>query len=324
MVEMDIKDKKILYYLNNNSRQSFTSIGKKVELSKEKVRYKIKRLEDYGVITQYNTLINIARLGYGAYRFYYTFQFASPEIKQEIIDYFIKSKLTTDIFEFEGAFDLQVSIFGKIPDPHGKIISFYEETQRKYRDYFDNQIGVGVYFAEMFDLKFLLGEDKTEPKAFFPKLQPPAKLDDIDIKILQLLIKNSRIPTIDIAKELKSTVTTIRSRIKNLIKEEVILRYTILIDWRKIGYQSYIVEINLKNYSKKHEIIAYVRKNPNLWCIQNSLGHNVDLEFEFLLQDISKLHEIIKDLSTRFPESIKNFKYSSVLKIYKWCSMPPM
>ena len=50
MVKVDIKDKKILYHLEINSRQSFNSIGKKVGLSKVNVAYRVKKLQEKGII----------------------------------------------------------------------------------------------------------------------------------------------------------------------------------------------------------------------------------------------------------------------------------
>jgi hypothetical protein len=53
-----------------------------------------------------------------------------------------------------------------------------------------------------------------------------------------------------------------------------------------------------------------------------SIGYNIDLEFEFVLDSVTRLHEIIKDLSTKFPESIKNFQYFTLKKIHKSSGMP--
>jgi len=50
MVKIDLKDRKILYQLDLNSRQSLTQIGKNVGLKKDVVSYRIKRLQDEGVI----------------------------------------------------------------------------------------------------------------------------------------------------------------------------------------------------------------------------------------------------------------------------------
>jgi len=58
MENLDLKDRKILYYLDINSRQSNSDIAKKVGLSKEVVNYRIKRLEKEGIIKGYYTVLD--------------------------------------------------------------------------------------------------------------------------------------------------------------------------------------------------------------------------------------------------------------------------
>ena len=50
-INLDLKDRKILYELDSNSRQPLSQIAKKVGLSKEVVNYRIRRLEDQKIIT---------------------------------------------------------------------------------------------------------------------------------------------------------------------------------------------------------------------------------------------------------------------------------
>ena len=50
MFKIDVKDRKILYQLDLNSRQSLTTIGSKVRLSKTVVQYRINRLVKNGII----------------------------------------------------------------------------------------------------------------------------------------------------------------------------------------------------------------------------------------------------------------------------------
>ena len=60
MTNLDLKDRKILYELDKNSRQSFADIAKKVRLSKEVVQYRVKRLQDEGYINYFSpTLVVI-------------------------------------------------------------------------------------------------------------------------------------------------------------------------------------------------------------------------------------------------------------------------
>ncbi len=61
------------------------------------------------------------------------------------------------------------------------------------------------------------------------------RLDDKDMKILELLKENSKLGTNQISKKLRIPITTIHNRIKKLEKEGVIKNYTIIPDYKKIG-----------------------------------------------------------------------------------------
>ena len=58
-----------------------------------------------------------------------------------------------------------------------------------------------------------------------------------DKYIIDILMENSRIPFVKIAEKLGVSETAIRKRIKKLEKEKVILKYTIEVDPKKIGYE---------------------------------------------------------------------------------------
>jgi len=79
MENLDLKDRKILYYLDINSRQSNSDIAKKVGLSKEVVNYRIKRLEKEGIIKGYYTVLDFYKLGYISVRVYLKLIDTSPK-----------------------------------------------------------------------------------------------------------------------------------------------------------------------------------------------------------------------------------------------------
>jgi len=64
-------------------------------------------------------------------------------------------------------------------------------------------------------------------------------LDDKDVKVIQILERNSRTPISEIARELKVSDVAIIKRLRKLEQEGVIKRYTVLLDPRKLGY-SYV------------------------------------------------------------------------------------
>lgn len=62
------------------------------------------------------------------------------------------------------------------------------------------------------------------------------QLDDKDKKILNMLQKNSRVSYTHIASKLRISEATVRYRIKKLIDNGVINKFTVLLDPKKIGY----------------------------------------------------------------------------------------
>jgi DNA-binding Lrp family transcriptional regulator len=318
MEKLDVKDRKILYELDLDSRQSFRAIGRKVGLSKDVVAYRVKKLQEKGIIRKFQTHTNSSGLGYAWYRFYFNCQYVSPIIMNEIIDYFVKAKYTHAVLTTEGCYDLIVNTHAK---EVAKAYYVWENILSKYRDYFANQVFSVVYKSYSYDYLFLLdAKDKkriNRKKTLVCGSEENFEIDDLDYKILKLISINSRLPTIDIAKKLNSTVNTINSRIKKLIKKKIIESFRILIDFPKLGYYIYKADVVLKDHSKINKIIEYIEKNPNLEGLIRSIGY-VDLELVFYLNNVNQLHEIMKDLSENFPDTIKNYSNYRSIKTHKW------
>src|SRR3989344_1285590 len=91
MVKIDLKDKKILNALDDDSRQPLAKIGRAVRLPKNVGAYRIQRLQEEGIINNFYTVIDAAKLGYTSIRLYLVLQNTTPKIKQELIDYFVQS-----------------------------------------------------------------------------------------------------------------------------------------------------------------------------------------------------------------------------------------
>lgn len=64
-VNLDQTDLDILKYLQQNARMTIKEISDKVHLSTTPVHERIRRMEESGVITQYITLVNAAKIGKG-------------------------------------------------------------------------------------------------------------------------------------------------------------------------------------------------------------------------------------------------------------------
>lgn len=63
LIELDAISWKLIEALQQNARQSFAELGRKVGLSTPAVAERIHRLEDAGVITGYHASLNMTKLG---------------------------------------------------------------------------------------------------------------------------------------------------------------------------------------------------------------------------------------------------------------------
>ena len=69
------------------------------------------------------------------------------------------------------------------------------------------------------------------------------KIDDLDFQIIKQISDNTRISTIEIAQALDTTTTVVNYRLKKLIESAIIIAYRLGIDFKKIGYFVYKVDI---------------------------------------------------------------------------------
>jgi len=317
MDKIDLKDKRILYELDVNSRQSFRNIGRKVGLSKDVVASRVKKLKESGIIIRFFAYYDILQLGYNFLRFYFKFQYVTPDIKKEIINHFMSNDYVNNMFSTEGSYDLGVLMkVEKISD----IYPLWRKTLEKYGDYFSMQI-FSAYMGELiYGHGFLLEGMEKPRRTPLRKNLGKVKIDDLDLEILKLLVVDSRIPTVEIAKKLNSNVTTINSRIQRLIKSKVILGFSVELDIDKLGYQTWKVDFYLSEYTKLNQIVQYLEKNPLLYCVDYTIGY-ADLEIEINVRDNSQLHDIIEDLHAKFPKIIRNYSFFRGIKFYKWYSL---
>src|SRR5271154_4950670 len=61
-------------------------------------------------------------------------------------------------------------------------------------------------------------------------------LDNTDFRILQLLVKDARITYTEIAKKLFVSPGTVHVRMKKMEKLKIPLRYQLIVDYSKLGY----------------------------------------------------------------------------------------
>ena len=321
MRKIDRNDRKILYELDKNSRQSIQSIGRKVNLHKNVVLHRIKKLEESGIINNYFTMIDTSKLGYRSYRLNLLFQNTNEEIISDIINHFVKYKNTWWAVSTKGIYDFSAAIWVKNIE---EFQQFWKHTLRKYHMFIREQ--TFSLYLELFSLRpsYLLIDKYQESdiaKYDIVLGSNSVHIDDIDKKILQFISNNSRVPTIEISNKLNISTPTVRKRISNLTELGVIRGYRISIDHSKMGYKMFKIDMYLNNYKIRDKILDFIIKNPRLIYICNTLGY-ADLEFDLMVEEESQLHYIMDQIMSKFEGAIKYYDFIHEYKIHKVDYMP--
>jgi Lrp/AsnC family transcriptional regulator for asnA, asnC and gidA len=321
MKVIDLKDRKILYELDCNARQSLSVIGKKTGLTKSSVAYRIKRLENQGIIKSYFTFIDGIRLGYIVLRLYTSFQYTTKEIEDEIIKYFTQNKTAMGIYSLNGRYDFEAVFWIKNIN---KFYSFWQNILDKYGDYFQDQI-LSFYIRYIsYKYSYLLPDEADIASDRLSDVlgsDSQTSISDTDFNILKIISSNARIPLTEIAQQLKMHSDTVNYHLNRLIKLKIIQGYRANIDIAKIGYQYFKIDIYLKDYHQRRKIINYVVTNPHLVSINETTGIS-HLELELHLKSITDLHNFMNDINIKFPNALRNYKYFIFQKTHKYLFLP--
>jgi len=121
-------------------------------------------------------------------------------------------------------------------------------------------------------------------------------IDDIDIEILKMLEENARIPYTEIAKKLNLSEVAVRKRIKKLERMKIILKYTIVINYKDLGLNLAWIGVDTKP-DKLFKVIEDIKELKNIRNIYTTTGdHNIILEI--LYENQNELRELVKKLES--------------------------
>jgi len=97
-------------------------------------------------------------------------------------------------------------------------------------------------------------------------------LDEIDYRILDELLKDSRQSFREIARNVGVATGTVLTRIRNMEKLGIIKGYTVSLDHEKLGYElTVVVEITVSK-GKLLEVDREIAKKPNVCAVYDVTG----------------------------------------------------
>ena len=318
MITLDLKDKKLLTALDENSRYTNAQLARKVELSKPAIEYRIKRLQKNKVVFEYYTVLDITKLGYSQYKIYFKFQNTSPADEQKITDHWTKDKTSVWVGQIRGRWDLSVSILAKSNFEFGQSLSAF---MNKFSKFILEKDILLTEYSPIYQREYLT---KTKPKEFTYGI--PSKiyeLDETDKIILKAIVTNARIPIIDLAEKTNLTRDIINYRLKKLNKEGIINQYRCYLNLENIGINHYKIILRTKNLNQEYEdqLKKYIAEHKKATQLLKLIG-SWDLEIEFETAGEDELYSILQDLRNKFSDVIRDFDIIRITKTYKYNYFP--
>ncbi|MFX1302998.1 MAG: Lrp/AsnC family transcriptional regulator [Promethearchaeota archaeon] len=118
-------------------------------------------------------------------------------------------------------------------------------------------------------------------------------MDIVDLKILELLKENSRMSFNDISENVKKTEATVRRRVKKLLEEGIIKKFTIDydIDSKQKIYATIKIEPDFKDIKRILKELMKIDEISNIWRLSGDCGLLLKVDIE----SIDKFNPLIED-----------------------------
>ncbi|KYK26308.1 hypothetical protein AYK26_05360 [Euryarchaeota archaeon SM23-78] len=312
MKELDLRDKKILFQLDLNSRISYSELAKKLNTSKEVVNYRINRLKERKYITQFYTLINPGKFGFVAFKLYLNFQNINEEIYTSMLNYLEEHKMVFWLASTNGVFEMMIGTWAR--NHYDFNYNFLAGFLNKFSKYISEK-----------ETSITLDNYQINRKWFLPKTTERkitdtggklenTPLDKIDYKILNIIANNSRKAYTEIAKETNTTLQIVKYRIKRLEKEGVIMHYKLGVDPKMYGREFVKTIISLKDITEEREnqLINYCLELKPTLNVVRCIGP-WDLEIEMEIENMEKYNKVMADIREKFLDIIKSYKTAIII-----------
>jgi DNA-binding Lrp family transcriptional regulator len=303
------KDILILRELLENGRESSSSISKKIDLGREIVNYRIKRLIKENLIIKFIPKINTNALHYQEYIILLKLnledkiskeKFVKDRIGNKYLLWFIKSNTGWDLLvrlyaqgveEFKEKLSEILEIFADVLTDYYTII-----TSEKIKED-EKKILVNKLFNEKINNKDYENIKKFDIKKdnFF--------LDEKDKTIIKMLENDARIQYKEIAQELNISSDTVKYRINKMISFGIIEGFMPVINLSKLDLFQYVAIVKFKFLNKEEEnkVKNFILENKNIIRAIKSLNNEeyfLNLVFKEESETIlfkEKLNNLIKN-----------------------------
>lgn len=314
----DAKDRAILRELFNNARSPYSVIAKKVRLSEESVNYRIKRMIDQGLVTGFNTIIDVKKIGFQIFFIYLKLRNIDINYEEKIIQHLKNDQNVAWIIKCLGNYDFIIKIFAKSIDEANLMT---KKLESKFSTHIDLLFIDALIEEKAIPFSFLYETKETE--FYSIKSSSNIEIDNTDIKILKSIANNARLSTTELAINLKQSRELIKYRLKKLEENKIITKYRPDVWPKKIGYNWYflIFKIGFIDKEISSKLQTYVTNHPNVTYFYKTIGSS-DIQIEVRMKTTLELNNTLMKIRGILKDSLKHHDVQIILQEYKYTYFP--
>lgn len=321
MKQIDLKDRRIIDLLDMNARMPIKELARKVKASREVVEYRLKRLQKLGVITGAHTVFDVDVIGYRSYRLLLRLFNLKDSEKKKLISYFVSHPNSWWVASIGGKWDV---ILNFVARDQAEFNDIFEEIVSKYgNDLQDYEVLTYISIND-FPRRYVLGS-KVDNKQFLHPMRykPEVKVDETDLKIMKTISEDSQKSYTEIGSSVELTRNAVKNRIKNLEKNGLILGYRLTYHSSKMGYNSYLLMLNINNLKKnrERELIEFAKVSSNVIFLVKHIG-KYRVTFEVEIEDEKRFHEFLLEVRDKFNDIILDFDFFPIFYDHKVTYFP--
>jgi Lrp/AsnC family transcriptional regulator, leucine-responsive regulatory protein len=316
---LDRKDKQILSYLSENSRVPLTQLQKIVQLSRDSINYRMKKLMRENVIIKFFPIIDLKRFGFFTFHTFLLIDERNKERNREFIEYLVSLPYVKNVIEYSDIWDLEIVTVAKNVWDYDRK---FNEITSKYHDIILEKDKIQI--IKGYNSIHLPYQFYNEAKHTFKLDNKSAKdvnLDETDMKILSLLCTDSRIPLHNISGQVGLTSEAVSYRMKKMWDANVIRKYSCVINLSALGFNWFTFMIQTKTFDIEWDkkIKRFVMGHPYIIRAVKTIGR-WDFLFYIVAESPKAFHTTAKEIKHEFSDIIRT--HDTLLTYKEYCYSP--
>ncbi len=320
-MELEVIDQRLVQELFKNGRAPLSRIAKACRVSKEVIHYRLKRLQQKGILQGVISVINPFRLGYQVYFVFFKLRKIDNKREKEITEALAKSKFTILVLTCTGNWDIFVEFYARDAREYQFIMETFIFILGENTAEYSSAMALEL-FSEPHAYLFKEKNIKIESHRIISKNEK-VKFDKDDKKILHILRDDGRATLVEMGKRIGLSLDTIKYRLRRMSKQGIIDSFRPNINVSLLGYTWYIVNLWLNKIDEKRRkmLLSFLRTHPHIFFIAPFAEPN-RLQFELMVRSAREFRQILMEIRGIFGDIIERHDSLLVFDEHKFTYIP--